>query len=132
MSGYSGKPLVEKLGYTQQDKILIEGAPKSFVVELQFAELHFVDKPPADWAHVFVSEETGLRAWALRNQDIEISKGLWISWPKKASGLATDVTEQTLRDVLLPLGWVDIKVCAIDDIWSALKFVRRRILTDET
>jgi hypothetical protein len=56
----------------------------------------------------------------------DIEKGLWVSWPKKSSGVKTDLTEQAFRDAILPLGWVDTKVVAIDQTWSALKFLRRK------
>jgi hypothetical protein len=80
---------------------------------------------PALWAHGFFKSQAELDTF-LDTIDLDsIEKGLWVSWPKKTSGIKTDLTEQTFRDKILPLGWVDIKVAAIDEIWSGLKFTRR-------
>ena len=122
----SSKPLVERLGYLPGQKVFIEGGPKSVLAEFEYAGIHLVEDLPADWAHAFVAHEKALRTLMTTWDLEEISHGIWISWPKKSSGVTTDLTEQTLRDVILPLGWVDVKVCAIDDIWSGLKFVERK------
>ena len=94
-------------------------------------ELRFVDDPAAgiDAAHVFVTESAVLeqRLTALRSQ-IATDGQIWVSWPKRASKVATDITEDTIRDVALPLGLVDTKVCAVDDVWSGLKLVIRKEL----
>jgi len=82
-----------------------------------------------DAAHVFLTEKSLLakRLVALRN-GLKTSGQLWISWPKKASKVPTDITEDTIRELALPMGWVDVKVCAIDAVWSGLKLVIRKEL----
>lgn len=89
----------------------------------------FLGRPTrrADLIHLFVSRRADLeKAIARCRPVLSDSAALWISWPKKASGMATDVTEDVIRSVALPLGLVDIKVCAIDEVWSGLKLVVRR------
>ncbi len=126
LAGYSGKSLVHKLGYLPGERIYVINEPKHFIKELEENDIVITNKLPADWVHLFVSNRKSLEA-LLATLDLKaIGKGLWVSWPKKASGVKTDLTEQTFRDLILPLGWVDIKVAAVDDIWSGLKFTRRR------
>ncbi len=129
-SGYSGKPLVEKLGYKPGDVIYLKDAPDQFIEYLQSNILGITTAASADWAHVFFIQKAKLEQF-LKSTNLDgIEKGLWVSWPKKSAvartGMATDVTEQTFRDLILPLGWVDTKVCAIDDTWSGLLFRRRK------
>jgi hypothetical protein len=81
---------------------------------------------PATHAHLFFDSKVGLRRFLKDTHLNDIEKSLWLSWPKKASGVKTEVTQQTLREAILPLGWVDTKVAAIDATWSGLKFLRRR------
>ena len=82
-----------------------------------------------DIAHIFVTRETELRRHLARlRQVLRPDAAVWVSWPKKASGVATTVIEQTIRDVGLPMGFVDVKVCAINDVWSGLKLVVRKSL----
>ncbi len=128
-AGYSGKPLVAKLGYQPGQTVYVVGAPDWFLQELTHNKVQAAQTLPADWAHLFVTSKQSLEALCTGSDPVQlelIARGLWVSWPKKASGVATDITEQTLRDLILPLGWVDIKVAAIDDTWSGLKFTRRR------
>jgi len=81
-------------------------------------------KSPLDLVHLFATEAAGLAGRMRSCRDVIVPDGMiWVSWPKKASGVATDLTDVVVRDTALPLGLVDIKVCAIDDIWSGLKFV---------
>jgi hypothetical protein len=128
MAGYSGKPVVQKLGIKPGFRIFTAGlsvAYRDAVGELpDDVTIAKGAKAPLDMVHLFVTEATGLAA-KLRSYRaaIEPDGMIWVSWPKKASGVATDVTETVVRDTALPLGLVDIKVCAIDDVWSALKFV---------
>lgn len=125
-SGYSGKPLAEKLGFAPGDSIFVEDSPGWYS---QFADdngLELTPGLPATHAHIFCSSLAELTGFLAHNGIDEIEKSLWLSWPKQASGIKTDVTEQSFRDHLLPLGWVDTKVAAIDDTWSGLKFLRRR------
>ena len=128
MAGYSGKPLWQKLGIKPGFRIFVDGLPAAYgdlVGELPAdVRLMKVAKPPLDLVHLFATEARGLAA-KLRSyrQAIEPHGVIWVSWPKKASGIASDLTDVVVRDTALPLGLVDIKVCAVDDIWSGLKFV---------
>jgi hypothetical protein len=128
MTGYSGKPVVQKLGIQPGFCIFTVGAPAAYsdIVGKLPADVTMATrlKAPLDMVHVFATEAAGL-AGKLRScrAAIEPDGMIWVSWPKKASGVATDLTDVVVRDTALPLGLVDIKVCAIDDVWSGLKFV---------
>jgi hypothetical protein len=128
MAGYSGKPIVQKLGIKPGFRIFAVGLPSAYgdlVGKLPAdVTLAAVAKAPLDMVHVFATQAAGL-AGKLRTcrAAIEPDGMIWVSWPKKASGVATDLTDAVVRDTALPLGLVDIKVCAIDDVWSGLKFV---------
>lgn len=81
-------------------------------------------KAPLDLVHLFAVEAKGLAAKLRRYRQVIAPDGMiWVSWPKRASGIASDLTDVVVRDTALPLGLVDVKVCAVDDVWSALKFV---------
>jgi hypothetical protein len=124
-AGYSGKTLAEKLGFKPLDTVYVFGAPEDFQEYLRSEHVVGSHGLPALWAHGFFKSQAELDTF-LDTIDLDnIEKGLWVSWPKKTSGIKTDLTEQTFRDKILPLGWVDIKVAAIDEIWSGLKFTRR-------
>jgi hypothetical protein len=124
-AGYSGKTLAEKLGFKPLDTVYVFGAPGDFQEYLRSEHVVGSRGLPALWAHGFFKSQAELDTF-LDTIDLDnIEKGLWVSWPKKTSGIKTDLTEQTFRDKILPLGWVDIKVAAIDEIWSGLKFTRR-------
>lgn len=126
MAGYSDTPLIKKLGYQANDTIYALFAPQWFRQELRAEGIVVVDKLPAVWAHLFFENEAAVKDF-IKTTDLSlIEKALWVSWPKKSSSIQTNLTEQTFRDLILPLGWVDIKVAAIDDTWSGLKFVRRK------
>ena len=128
MASTSGKPVTQKLGIQPGFCILIEGAPAAYgdIVGKLPADVTIMPrlKAPLDMVHVFVIEAAGL-AGKLRSYRAAIKPDgmIWVSWPKKSSGVATDLTDVVVRDLALPLGLVDIKVCAIDDTWSGLKFV---------
>ena len=128
MAGYSGKPVAQKLGIKPGFCILVDGAPSAYgeiVGKLPAGvTVKTGPKPPVDMVHVFATQAAGL-AGKLRRYRAAIAPDgmIWVSWPKKASGVATDLTDIVVRDTALPLGLVDIKVCAVDDIWSGLKFV---------
>jgi hypothetical protein len=131
MAGYSGKPLIDKLGIKPGQLVYFKDAPKEYLKEIgKLPEGVFVAKKlnrPVDVMHCFYTEAAVLQDDILKFQQyLEQNGMLWISWPKKASKVKTDITEQTLRDILLPINLVDIKVAAITDIWSGLKFVWRR------
>ena len=129
-AGYSGKPIWQKLGLAAEKCVLVRGAPSDYaaIVGLRTAGLTLASPRGAfDIAHVFAmsakSLDTEINALAQRL----LAKGvIWVSWPKKSAKVATDVTEDTVRKIALPLGLVDVKVCAIDAVWSGLKLVWRR------
>ena len=132
-SGYSGTPLAKKLSLRDGQRVWFDAMPEDVFDEIaEYAlELTFV-ADPAEWidaAHVFVTERSLLdqHLRSLRGQ-IAPDGQVWVSWPKKASKVPTDVTEDTIREVALPLGFVDTKVCAVDDVWSGLKLVIRKEL----
>lgn len=119
------RPLIEKLGYLPEEAVDTVDAPEWFLEYLRGNGVHTHAKLPAEWLHMFMTRREQTEHFMKHLKFNEIQKGLWISWPKKSSGVHTDISEQDLRDIVLPYDWVDIKVCAIDDTWSALKFVRR-------
>ncbi len=128
MAGYSGKSIVQKLGIKPGFRIFtagLSGAYRDIVGELP-ADVTIVSrlKAPLDMVHVFATQSAGL-AGKLRGYRTAIAPDgmVWVSWPKKASGVATDLSDVVVRDTALALGLVDVKVCAIDATWSALKFV---------
>ena len=132
-SGYSGTPLAKKLSLRNGQRVWFHGMPEGVQDEIdEYAlELIFVADPAegVDAAHVFVTERADLeRLLAQLRQRIARDGQVWVSWPKKAAKVATDVTEDTIREVALPMGFVDTKVCAIDDTWSGLKLVIRKEL----
>jgi hypothetical protein len=128
MAGYSGKTIVQKLGIKPGFRIFVDGAPAAYgdiVGELP-DEVMIVSRPkaPLDVVHLFATEAAGLAGRLRKYRDAIAPDGMiWVSWPKKASGVITDLSDVVVRDTALKLGLVDIKVCAIDDIWSGLKFV---------
>ncbi|MBT9494199.1 MAG: DUF3052 domain-containing protein [Paucibacter sp.] len=132
-AGYSGTPLVKKLGIRDSDRVLLVNAPDNY--QILVAPLppgvHFVNQPDVTVAlgHVFVSQREAL-AKLLRELRLQLNAeaALWISWPKKASKVPTTITEDSIRELALPLGFVDIKVCAVTEVWSGLKLVVRKEL----
>ena len=135
-AGYSGTPLVRKLGIAAGQTVALLGAPAGFPELLSPlpAGVTFVSRlsPGVDVAHLFVSRRSELtrRLPALRAR-LRDDGVLWVSWPKKTSGVPTDVSENIIRQAALPIGLVDVKVCAVDETWSALKLVVRRELRRE-
>ena len=130
MSGYSGTPLPKKLGIKEGHRVVLVAAP-DHVEELlgdlpPGVTLLRQARAPYDVVLLFVTER---RVLARRLPELaakmDRAGGLWVCWPKRASGVATDVTEDTVRDVALPLGLVDNKVCAVDETWSGLRIVYR-------
>ncbi|MFM5883795.1 MAG: hypothetical protein ACKOQ3_00430 [Novosphingobium sp.] len=131
--GYSGTPLARKLSLRDGMRVWFDAMPEDVFDEIaEYAlELTFVADPTQgiNAAHVFVTERAVLEARlpALRQQ-IAPDGQVWVSWPKQAAKAPTDVTEDTIRELALPLGFVDTKVCAVDDVWSGLKLVIRKEL----
>ena len=132
-AGYSTTPLAEKLGFKPGMRVFIADMPATVRAEIALDSLglELLAAPGAgiDAAHVFVTERARLdcELSALR-QLIAPSGFVWVSWPKKAAGVDTDITEDTIRELALPLGLVDVKVCAVDQIWSGLKLMIRKEL----
>jgi len=128
MAGYSGKPVVQKLGLKPGFRIFVDGlsvAYSDIVGELPADTMMAkAAKAPLDAVHLFATETKGLAA-KLRSyrQAIAPDGMIWVSWPKKSSGVATNLTEKEVRETALANGLVDIKVCAVDEVWSGLKFV---------
>lgn len=132
-AGYSGKPLAAKLGISEATRLLPLGAPREYRALL--GELPpgatFIRRagPATDIAHLFVTRRAELaRRLAALRRALRPDAVVWVAWPKRASGVATDITEGTIREVALPMGWVDVKVCAVSDVWSGLKLVVRKEL----
>ena len=128
--GYSGKPLGEKLGLKPGMRVHVTDVPDHYwdLAEVDRDAIEIVEPTKnIDFAHTFVTRRKDLAAWLARLIPILKPTGmLWVSWPKKSSGVETDITEDTVRAEALPLGLVDTKVCAVDDVWSGLKLVWRK------
>ena len=131
MAGYSGTPLAKKLGIKHDSKIVLVNPPKNYL-ELLAPVPDGVTLLPrvtndTDLVHVFSTSKQELRNHLRGSlKKLKPDGMIWISWPKKASKVPTDITEDIIREVALPLGLVDIKVCAVDDTWSGLKLVIRK------
>lgn len=132
-AGYSTKSLAAKLGIGDDTAMLVIGAPRHYAALLDPLPpgARIVKRPPKQpsFVHVFsVSALTLASQLARLRRTIAQNGVVWVSWPKKASGVSSDLDENTVRDLALPLGFVDVKVCAVDDVWSGLKLVIRREL----
>lgn len=130
MTGYSGTPLPQKLGIKENHKVVILGAPAGFDLGTLPMGAGVRKSLPAketlDVAIVFVKKKAELVGKIAEVRErMAANAGLWIAWPKKSSGVATDMTEDVIREVALPTGLVDNKVCAIDETWSGLRLVIR-------
>ncbi|MDR3386502.1 MAG: DUF3052 domain-containing protein [Rudaea sp.] len=129
--GYSGKPPWQKLGLMPGLRVWLRHAPADYWALCGFEPASVAILPANtrryDFGHLFASRRTVLeRDLPAAARKLGVGGMLWISWPKKSSGVASDVSEGTLREIALPLGLVDVKVCALTQIWSGLKFVWRR------
>jgi hypothetical protein len=134
VAGYSGTPLWKKLGYKAGISAFVEGAPKNYFSLLVLpadVKVSWLKAPSRGmgFVHVFATSAAKLKE-KLKSHRAMIAPDavIWVSWPKKSSGVATDVTEGVIRGVALPIGLVDIKVCAVDEIWSGLKLMIRKEL----
>ncbi|GLQ11534.1 hypothetical protein GCM10007913_34660 [Devosia yakushimensis] len=137
-AGYSGTPLAQKLGLKDGQRVLFVDLPETLAelaLSRQFVEAGRVgtdrlgDGTGYDVIHLFTTARAVLEALARRLMGMIARNGMiWVSWPKKAAGIATDITEDVIRSVVLPLGLVDVKVCAVDQTWSGLKLVIRKEL----
>jgi hypothetical protein len=132
-AGYSGTPLGKKLGF--QGPVFGLAVPDSVKAEIaEFSPVHWVGRmADAQDAHLFVTLRSEMEALLKQGRaELADDATIWISWPKKASKVPTDITEDTIREVCLPMGWVDVKVCAVDAVWSGLKLVVRKELRNKT
>jgi hypothetical protein len=133
--GYSGTPLAKKLGISEGSRVLLENPPKNYPELLapipSGVEFETQLSPSTDVIHVFAESREVLTS-ALKRLRVSIrpSAAIWVSWPKKASKVQTDITEDRIREAALPLGLVDIKVCAVSEVWSGLKLVVRKELRE--
>lgn len=130
-AGYSGTPLPKKLGIKEDSVVLPLEAPdeyRSWLGDLP-ARVRFVDTltPTVDIVHVFAVRASKLRLHLERlRKTMRADAAVWVSWPKKAAKVPTDITEDVIREIALPLGLVDVKVCAVTDVWSGLRLVIRK------
>lgn len=133
MPGYSGTPLPAKLGIKPGLLVCALNAPKDYAALLgripEGAQVRTKFSPRADIVHCFATRKADLaRALKAYRAALQPAAAIWVSWPKKASGAPTDLTEDVIRDLALPLGLVDVKVCAVTEVWSGLKLVLRKEL----
>lgn len=134
MAGYSGKPLIRKLGYKSGSCINLLNAPENYqdLLGENDPSIKYIENNPdieIEVVHLFVTERERLISTLEMLRDRLNPKGyIWVSWPKKSSKVDTDITEDIIREVALPMGYVDIKVCAVSEIWSGLKLVIRKEL----
>jgi hypothetical protein len=129
MVGYSGTPLPRKLDVKAGHRVLLDRAPEGFALDPlpERAILHHrAGRRPYDVVLSFTRSRAALvRRLPVLEERIARDGAIWVAWPKRASGVSTDVTEDVVREVALPRGLVDVKVCAVDDVWSGLKLVIR-------
>jgi hypothetical protein len=131
MNGYSGTPLAQKLGITPEMAVVLIRAPANYRKLLgPIADsVEFSDKikNASNFVHIFTKSRGELeRRLSILREKVADTGIVWVSWPKKSAGVRTDVTEDVVRSIALPLGFVDVKVCAIDETWSGLKLMVRR------
>ena len=132
-AGYSGTPLIKKLGLAEGMTVLFRHAPAHYLTLIGELpdDLKTVKqfRGVIDFIHLFVTKRSVLEEEIHRCLAHLTPNGMiWVSWPKKASKVETDITEDVIREVILPLGLVDVKVCAVDEVWSGLKLVIRQAL----
>ena len=131
VSGYSEKPLAHKLGIKAWSRVKTRNAPSHYLQLLgelpRDVQVSSRIRKPVDFVHLFAIARAQLVA-ELKRAVVEIEQdgAIWVSWPKKSSGIRTDITEDVIREVALPMGLVDVKVCAVDETWSGLKLVSRK------
>jgi hypothetical protein len=133
MPGYSGTPLGVKLGIKEGVQLHAAGAPAGYLKLISplphGAAVSSRISGKTDIVHLFTTKKRELaEKLASYRSKLRPDAVVWVSWPKKAAKVQTDVTEGTIREVALPLGWVDVKVCAVTDVWSGLKLVVRKEL----
>ena len=133
MAGYSDTPLAKKLGIKDGFKVFVVDAPAQYrallaplPARVRFTRMANIS---TNLVHMFATERSALARWlpTLRKK-LSPDAAIWVSWPKKSAKVPSDITEDTIREVALPLGFVDIKVCAVTEVWSGLKLVVRKEL----
>jgi hypothetical protein len=126
--GNSGTPLIKKLGIKPQMRILILNRPSDYWKWMETdLSSQLVSAPPAELVHIFaVSKKELDKEFRTLIGKLDIKAIIWISWYKKSAKIPTDITEDSIREIVLPTGWVDIKVCAVSEQWSGLKIVKRK------
>jgi hypothetical protein len=132
VAGYSGTPLAKKLGLKDGLTVLLMGAPDGYRKQLDApSSVRFTPtlSKAVNLVQIFATKRAPLaHALARYRHALASDAVVWVSWPKKSSKVPTDITEDTVREVALPLGFVDVKVCAVDEVWSGLKLVVRKEL----
>ena len=133
MAGYSGTPLVQKLGIKAGQRVGVFGAPAGFALDVpDEVQVATTARGTFDTIVSFHTERAQLEGRIpTLLKVLDVDGGLWMAWPKKASKVPTDLTEDVQREIWLPLGLVDNKVCAIDDVWSGLRLCWRKELREE-
>ena len=131
--GYSGTPLAKKLGIKEGSRVFLLGAPKDYERLLapmpDGVTFDARPGPKIDVAHIFVTKRAELeKQLGQLRKSLKPDAALWVSWPKKSSKVPTTVTEDSIRELALPIGFVDVKVCAVTEVWSGLKLVVRKEL----
>jgi hypothetical protein len=128
--GYSGTPLAKKLSLKSGMRVWFDAMPDSVLAEIDIPDLVYrtTPEPALDAAHIFVTERADMEAkLSMLRPLLQPAGFIWVSWPKKASKVETDITEDTIRTVILPAtDLVDVKVCAVDTVWSGLKLMIRK------
>jgi hypothetical protein len=132
-SGYSDTALTQKLSLKDGMRVWFLDMPESVRAEIEDSGLTLseekVPSPGLHAAHIFVTERNAMEQHLTTLREmIDPAGQVWVSWPKKASKVETDISEDTIREIALPMGFVDIKICAVNEIWSGLKLVIRREL----
>lgn len=131
-AGYSGTPLAKKLSLKEGMAVWFDGMPESVRLEIESFGLALdqcaTPRTPLDAAHIFVTARNDMAAKIAMLEPLLVPTGfIWVSWPKKQAKVETDITEDVIRDVVLPAGrLVDVKVCAVDSVWSGLKLMIRK------
>ena len=133
MAGYSATPLANKLGLKAGSALALVGAPEEYASLISPAPegLRIGSRVASttDIVHIFSTRRPELERFLLScRSKLKPEAAIWVSWPKKSAKVPTDITEDVIRDVALPLGFVDVKVCAVSDVWSGLKLVLRKEL----
>jgi len=132
-AGYSGTPFAKKLGIAESSRVFLVNPPENYEHLVQPLPAGVVFENEAvqsvDIAHIFVTKKEDLaKHLAVLRKTLRPNAMVWVSWPKKAAKVPTTITEDTIREVAFPLGFVDVKVCAVSEVWSGLKLVVRKEL----